>query len=118
MIRKLTETVFQGDINYTEDDLRQNGISVIVNLCETDKRPPPDVLYIHIPIPDCSPIPRIIVEIVKLLMASKKKLLVHCCVGRSRSVRVTQLALGLSLEEFEKRYGIKPPCPESQPLTD
>jgi len=90
MIRKI-KFFYQSDRNFTKREVFENQIQVIINLSaaaeDRTKEFYPFIEYYKVPIPDCKPIKKEVIEAIFWLTKCKKAL-IHCYEGLNRSVAV------------------------------
>ena len=114
MIRKITDRLYQGSFNYTLDEIKEKGITAIVNVCDQERFTEVITLqgikYFHIPLVDCSNIPSWIIDFIKELMKTDI-VFVHCCAGAHRSTVISYFASGL---DFEKARDLMPGLNDSE----
>jgi len=116
MIRHFCRNIYQSDENFTLDELRNYNIKVVIDVCDKEKFATVNdlpVKYFHIPLADCQPIPEWIIDFVKTI---NENVLVHCCAGLSRSVRVCQLVCGMTEEQARSIVPNSLGCVQSQPI--
>ncbi len=114
MIRKITDRLYQGSFDYALEEIKEKGITAIVNVCNqerfTEVQTLQGIKYFHIPLVDCSPIPSWLIDFIKELMKTDI-VFVHCCAGAHRSAVIAYFASGL---DFEKARDLMPGLNDSE----